>query len=148
PNRPRTIAVNRPYLPDIRAPYRNSCAGDNAPTADRLAAEAPRAVCRSFPRLLSIVRCVLPRRAGFVHPELLRGVLAEPAPNRQLHLSSFNHEYTLIDTNHLPEFSLNYCSFVSIRGHYLSVAITLGEQLSLGLKRIGFVVTRQWHSAD
>jgi len=36
---------------------------------------------------------------------------------------------------------------VSIRGDYLSVAITLGEQLSLGLKPIGFGVTRQCESA-
>src|ERR1700688_1086133 len=83
PNRPRTIAVNRPYLPDIRAPYRNSCARDNASAEDRLVAEAPPATCRFFLRLRAIAQCVLPRRGGFVHPELLRGVLAELALNRQ-----------------------------------------------------------------
>src|SRR5438093_13435638 len=79
----RTIGVNRPYLLGTRGLCRSFSGRGNASIADRLTAEAPLAACRSFPRLRTVVQCVSPRRDGYVHPESLRGVLVEPAPNQQ-----------------------------------------------------------------
>src|SRR5262245_15718802 len=103
--RPGVIAVNRPWLPfaghtpaataprlrnstrsvppGIRGPYRSFCAGDNGPIVDRLVLVNAFANHRFVPRPLSIARCVLLHHCGFARRELLRGVLAGPALNRQ-----------------------------------------------------------------
>jgi hypothetical protein len=73
---------------NIPAPYQNFCAEGNAPAGDRLAVEAPLGVSRSSLRLLSIALCGLLGRDGFGHPELLRGVLGEPAPDQREHFPS------------------------------------------------------------
>ena len=70
-------------LPDIRALYRSCGAANNAPAADRLAAEARLATYRSFLRLRAIVRCVFLRRDGFARLELLPAVLAGPVPDQR-----------------------------------------------------------------
>ncbi|PYI43887.1 MAG: 30S ribosomal protein S4 [Verrucomicrobia bacterium] len=83
--------TDRPYswFLNIPAPYQNFCAGGNAPAGDRLAAEAPLGVSRSSLRLLSIEQCGLRGRDGFAHPELLRGVLGEPAPDQRERFPSY-----------------------------------------------------------
>ena len=84
---PRTIEVNRPYLPEIRALCRNCDAEDNVPSADPQVAEGSPVTCRFFPRRRAIARCVLLHRDGFARHESLRGVLAEPVLNRRESLS-------------------------------------------------------------
>jgi len=74
---------------DTQAPYRSFCDRDNAPTADRLMAEATLAADRFSLRRRAIDRCVLHDHGGFPRLELLQAVLEGPAPDEPKHFPSF-----------------------------------------------------------
>src|SRR5262249_20902269 len=108
---------------ETQAPYRSFCDQDNASTADRLTQEATLAAGRFFLRRRAIDRCVLRDHGGFLHLELLRAVLATPAPSRP---------------KHVP-----LCANAASS----SFAPSLGQQLSLRFQPIGLRVARQSKSA-
>ena len=74
---------------DTPVPCRSFSDRDNAPTADRLMAEATLAADRFSLRRRAIDPCVLHDHGGFPRLELLQAVLEGPAPDEPKHFPSF-----------------------------------------------------------